>query len=295
MTTEKIRTIIILLYSTDFFVFTVFTFKIDFGLTMKRIESRNNPIIKSVVALRNRREREALRIFYFEGVHLLEEFVRSGKKLKQLFIREDVAEKYSSLANSAGCEVFEVTSSVYEKITEEKAPQGLFAVSDYLDNVCSFDEKQAKAISGNSILLSDLQDTGNVGTVIRTAAALGCNVILCGNCADIYSPKTVRATMGAVFMSEVYIAENTEAAVGLLRNAGKRVIATALTDKAETLGKFEILPDDSFVIGNEGKGLTAEVISKCDFTAIIPMTGKTESLNAANASSIIMWETARGR
>ena len=262
---------------------------------MKRIESRNNPIIKSVVALRNRREREESRLFYFEGVHLLEEFVRSGKKLKQLFVREDVAEKYSSLANSAGCEVFEVTSSVYEKITEEKAPQGLFAVSDFLDNVCVFDEKQAKAISGNSILLSDLQDTGNVGTVIRTAAALGCNVILCGCCADIYSPKTVRATMGAVFMSEVYIAESTESAVELLRKAGKRVIATALTDKAQILGRFEIRPDDCFVIGNEGKGLSESVISKCDFTAIIPMTGKTESLNAANASSIIMWETARGR
>lgn len=262
---------------------------------MKRIESRNNPIIKSVISLRNRREREEHNLFYFEGVHLLEEFVRSGRKPKCLFVRDDVAERYSNLVASADCEVYLVTSSVYDKITEEKSPQGIFTLADYLPNVCAFDKKAAINLSGNSILLSDLQDTGNVGTVIRTAAALGCNVILCGNCADIYSPKTVRATMGAVFMSDVYIAKDTETAVDLLRESGKRVIATALTDKAETLGRFEVLPNDCFVIGNEGKGLTMTVISKCDFTAIIPMTGKTESLNAAAASSIIMWETARGR
>ena len=261
---------------------------------MKRIESRNNPIIKSMAALRSRRDREEQRLFFFEGVHLLEEFVRSGRSPKWLFVREDVSEKYAELIEKADCEVYEVTSSVYDKITEEKAPQGLFTVADYLDNVKSFDEETAKGFSGNGLLLSDLQDTGNVGTVLRTTAALDCKVILCGNCADIYSSKTVRATMGAVFTNEVYIAKDTEAAIGLLQKQGRRVIAAALSEKAETFGRFEIKPDDCFAIGNEGKGLTEAVISKCDFTAIIPMSGKTESLNAATASAMILWEAKRG-
>jgi TrmH family RNA methyltransferase len=100
--------------------------------------------------------------------------------------------------------------------------------------------------------------------------------------------------MGAVFTNEVYIAKDTEAAIGLLQKQGRRVIAAALSEKAETFGRFEIRPDDCFAIGNEGKGLTEAVISKCDFTAIIPMSGKTESLNAATASAMILWEAKRG-
>lgn len=265
-----------------------------YGLGMKRIESRNNPIIKSVVELHSRRDREEQRLFFFEGVHLLEEFLRSGRTPKCLFVREDVSGKYAGLVNNANCEVYEVTSSVYDKITEEKAPQGLFTVADHLDNVKEFDASVAKKLSGNSLLLSDLQDTGNVGTVLRTAAALDCKVILCGNCADVYSAKTVRATMGALFTNEVYIAENTEAAIELLQGQGRRVIAAALSENAETFGRFEIKPDDCFAIGNEGKGLAERVISKCNLTAIIPMSGKTESLNAATASAMILWEAKRG-
>jgi TrmH family RNA methyltransferase len=266
---------------------------------MKRIESRNNPIIKSMAALRFRRDREEQRLFFFEGVHLLEEFVRSGRSPKWLFVREDVSEKYAALIEKADCEVYEVTESVYDKLTEEKAPQGIFTVSDFLDNVVFLDDTSVASlpsmINGNSVMLCDLQDNGNVGTVIRTAAAMGCDVILCGRCADVYSPKTVRATMGAIFMNGVYVCPSAESAIRAFRNANKRVIATALTENARTLGEFEINPTDCFVIGNEGKGLTDSVIGECDFTAIIPMSGRTESLNAASASSMILWEARRGR
>lgn len=262
---------------------------------MKRIESRNNPTIKSMVSLSSRRDREEKRLFCFEGVHLLEEYLRADKTPHSIFVREDVAERYASLIASANCEVYEVTSSVYDKLSGEKAPQGIFTVSEYLDNVPMLDENTVSDIKGNAVMLADLQDTGNVGTVIRTAAALDCDVLLCGNCADIYSSKTVRATMGALFTSRVYICRDTEAAIALLRSGGRRVIATALTEKAEVLGRFEVLPNDCFVVGNEGRGLTDSVISRCDFTCIIPMSGKTESLNAATASAMLLWEARRGR
>lgn len=268
-------------------------------VAMKRIESRNNPTIKSLVLLKDKRSREEKKQFFFEGVHLLEEYLRAGLKPHALFVREDAVAKYEELIAKADCELYELTSSVYDKITEEKAPQGIFTLSDYLPHIVrvgadiSYDEF-AKKIKGISVMLSDLQDNGNVGTVVRTAAALDCDVILAGSCADVYSSKTIRATMGAIFFNPLYICPDGIASAEALQREGKRVIATALTENAKQLGRFEVKADDCFVIGNEGKGLKSEFIEKCSFTAIIPMSGKTESFNAANAASIIMWEAKRG-
>ncbi len=261
---------------------------------MKHIESRNNPTIKWAATLTAKKGREAEGLFCFEGVHLLEEYIRSGNVPKMLFVREDALDKYGDLVNSAGCELFSVTRSVYEKLTEEKAPQGIFTVSARLNNIKPLNQDTVKELNGVSIALADLQDNGNVGTVIRTAAAFDCNVILCGNCADIYSPKTVRATMGALFFANVYVADSALDCVALLQSHNKRVIATALTDKAQTLGRFGLKDNDCFMVGNEGKGLKDDVISQCDLTAIIPMSGKTESLNAATAAAVILWEAKRG-
>ncbi len=267
---------------------------------MKRIESRNNPTIKSMVALRQRRDREENRLFYFEGVHLLEEYLRAGRVPYAVFVREDAASRYSELISRAGCDVYEVTSSVYDKLTEEKAPQGIFTVSSFLPNVHTVGEdisyeQLSEKIKGNSIMLVDLQDNGNVGTVVRTSAALSSDILLCGTCADVYSAKTVRATMGAMFFADIFVCRDAIAAVDALRSGGKRVIASALTDKAEVLGRFDTEGTDCFVVGNEGQGLGSQLISHCDFTAIIPMSDKTESFNAANAASILLWEARRGR
>lgn len=263
---------------------------------MKRIESRNNPTIKNMTALRDKRARESARSFCFEGVHLLEEFLRAGKIPKCIFVREDVSEKYAHLIGESGCEVIEVTDSVYEKLSEEKAPQGIFTVSDFLDNVIFVaDGDFASGIKGNSVMLVDMQDNGNVGTVIRTAAAMDCDVILCGRCADVYSPKTVRATMGALFTNKVYICPDASLAVKAMQKNGKRVLASALDDKAVQLGDFVIKSGDCFAVGNEGQGLCESFISESDITVYIPMSSKTESLNAASAAAMLMWEAKRSK
>lgn len=266
---------------------------------MKRIESRNNQTIKDMIALRDRREREERRLFYFEGVHLLEEYLRAGNTPYALFVREDALEKYRELVSGIDCELYEVTDSVYSKLTEEKAPQGIFTVSRFLDNLhfigndVSY-EDFPHMINGISIMPVDLRDNGNVGTVIRTSAALGCDVLLCGSCADIYASKTVRATMGAVFTNEIFVCRDTIGVIKALQSEGRRVIASALTDNASLLGGFDINDNDCFLVGNEGQGLTDEVIGQCDMTCIIPMSGRTESLNAAIAASILLWEAKRG-
>jgi TrmH family RNA methyltransferase len=101
--------------------------------------------------------------------------------------------------------------------------------------------------------------------------------------------------MGALFTGEIFVCPNTVEAIEALKDQDRRVIATALTDNAYTLGEFEIDRNDIFAVGNEGKGLSDEVIGACSMTAIIPMSGKTESLNAAVASAICLWEAKRGR
>lgn len=264
---------------------------------MKYIESRNNPTIKNTVLLKDRRGRKESGRFIFEGVHLLEEYLRFGHKPLMLFVREDALSRYEALVASAGCEVVSVGESVYEKLTEEKSPQGILTVSGFLEHIvfCSPDCSELNEISGNSLMLVDLQDNGNVGTVIRTAASLGCDPILCGSCADIYSSKTIRATMGALFASRVYICASPENAVSALKSGGRRVFAAALTENAEVLGGFGIEPTDAFAVGNEGQGLSEAFISVCDKAVIIPMSGRTESLNAASAASMILWEAKRGR
>lgn len=265
-----------------------------------RIESRNNPTIKNTTALRDKRERDEKGLFYFEGVHLLEEYLRAGNTPKAIFVREDVSVKYSPLTESAGCEIYTVTESVYSKLSEEKAPQGIFTVSERLPNI-RFAESDitlsdmAAGIKGNSVMLADLRDAGNVGTVIRTAAALDCAVLLCGSCADIYSSKTVRATMGALFTAEIYVCPETNKAVNAMQGCGKRVIASALDSRAEKLGELEIKETDCFAVGNEGQGLDKAVIEQCGKACFIPMSDKTESLNAAIAASILLWEARRGK
>ena len=189
---------------------------------------------------------------------------------------------------------------MYDKLTDEKAPQGIFTVSRYLDNVFLVGKdiesgELAKRINGNSVMLADIQDTGNAGTIIRTSAAMGCDVILAGKCADVYSQKTVRATMGALFTNNVYICPDAVSVIKALQGCQKRVIASALNENACVLGDFEIKDTDCFVIGNEGQGLSDEVIRACDMTAFIPMSGRTESLNAASAAAMLLWEAKRGR
>ncbi|MBR0232327.1 MAG: RNA methyltransferase [Clostridia bacterium] len=264
---------------------------------MNRIESRNNGIIKSVAALKDCSGRRAAGRFFFEGAHLLEEYLRSGRTPRALFVREDALARYSSLAGRAGCEVYEVTAPVYEKLTEEKAPQGILAVADTLPEIKEIGVSNAAEVigsfgGGHAVVLENLQDPGNVGTIIRTAAAFGSSVVLC-SCADIYSVKTLRAAMGALFFCRAAVCRSAETAVNALHACGRRVISAALYGRTLPLGGFEIQPGDCFVIGSEGGGVSQKTLDMCDFSARIPMTDSAESLNAAAAAAVFLWEAGR--
>ncbi len=252
---------------------------------MEKITSRQNEKVRQTAFLKNKNERQSSGLFFFEGVHLLEEYLRFGHSPEYIFVTSGMAYRLLPLLEKWESRVYEVTDSVYEKMTDERSPQGVLCVSRFLDNV-----KNTSPVSG-SLLMESLQDNGNVGTIIRTAASLGVNgIAVSADCADLYSPKTVRATMGALFSADIAVIDDMPSAIRKLRDGGSRVFAALLDENAKKLGEMPLLADDSFVIGNEGAGVSRECAEVCDGGVFIPMSGRTESLNASAAAAIILWE-----
>ena len=142
------------------------------------------------------------------------------------------------------------------------------------------------------LLLSSLRDPGNLGTVIRSAAAFGCEeIILSSDCADLYNPKTVRAAMGTLFRQRVCYVPSLEDTVGLMRECGYRVYSAVLDDSAVPLNRLELDRGCAFIIGNEGHGIAQSVIEASTGTVYIPMAPGVESLNASAAAAVFMWQS----
>ncbi|MBR4852355.1 MAG: RNA methyltransferase [Clostridia bacterium] len=255
---------------------------------MKVITSRNNERIKDVVRLRDRKARTESGLFFIEGIHLAEEYIRHCGFPLEVYFTEKAYNSYRDFFASLPEDIlYSVSDSVFDKISTESSPQGIICVC----KACSF--SQSLPEKGSFLFLESVRDTGNLGTIIRTAVSLGVEgIILSPDCADIYNPKTLRASMGAVFAADIFMPAEFSAAVTAAKKYGK-VYATALYDNSLELGKFKVCKNDSFIIGNEGQGITEEIRSLADNTVIIPMTGKTESLNAAAAAAIIIWEMTR--
>lgn len=144
------------------------------------------------------------------------------------------------------------------------------------------------------VLLEAVRDPSNIGAIIRSAAAIGVDrLILSADCADIYNPRAVRASMGTLFNQPIDRVSDMAQTVRDLAACGRRVFAAALDERAMHLGSFEILHGDCVVIGNEGHGLSQGVIDACTNSVIIPMSGRAESFNAAVAASLLMWEFSK--
>ena len=260
---------------------------------MRRIDSKSNPQIVRAGKLSSRKHREEEKLFFFEGVHLLEEYLRFGHTPHTVFVTETALSRYGDLlASLPEDRVCLVPDHVFAKLSTEQAPQGILTVSPYLS--CVREVTKASQVPGRALLLQSVRDNGNVGTVLRTAAALGWSVVLSADCADVYASKTVRASMGALFARNTYLCKDPASLVASLRENGRRTFAAALGEKSCLLGQFAVGEDDVFIIGNEGQGISPELIAACDSAVLIPMTDGAESLNASIAAAVIMWEGVRG-
>ena len=276
------------------------------------ITSRQNRRVVELVKLDDRRAREKTRTFRFDGVKLLCEALRRGMELESVFLRVGTAERvaarmeelYGCSLSEVGCPVFGVEDSLFEKISQENAPEGVITVAKYIDKSHNFiiiykeDENDARK-DAPVLLLESVRDPLNVGAIIRSAAALGVGrLIMSADCADLYHPKTLRAAMGPLFSMPITRVEDLAGTVTALRQSGRRVYAAALDDTAIRLGSQEFDEERKdhpvgAVIGNEGHGLSESVIAACDRSVYIPMEADTESLNAGVAAALIMWELGR--
>lgn len=239
--------------------------------------------------LRERSERRKSGLFAAEGDHLCGEIAglaESGDVALFLYT-EKASEKYPSTVERlcGKCrESFCITEDLAEYISDTKSSQGLFAA-------CAVRARVIPESAERVVILDGVQDPGNVGTIIRTAEALGFDgVIFTGACADVFSPKVLRSSMG----SALRIPFEEQAADTLReRLAGFSLYAAMLDEKAARLGAEKFPDRTAVVIGSEGGGVSPEIAALCDKTLYIPISGA-ESLNAAIAAGIIMWEISKG-
>lgn len=243
----------------------------------ERITSRKNPLLQQVKKLfASRREREMAGLFAADGVKLLEEAVKYCPGLETVILSDEVE---ASLPEQV--RLIRVPRDVMESISPMAAPQGAVFL-------CRLPEKKLFSPKPGMLLLDGIQDPGNLGTILRTADALDVTVVLLEGCADPYSHKVVRASMGAVFRTPVVTA-SWEQVSSACREAGIPVAVTALEDGAVDIRQAE-LSQMAVVIGSEGQGVRREILESAEEKLIIPMNPHCESLNAAVAAAITMWQ-----
>ena len=255
------------------------------------ISSRKNSAVLRYRSLnRDRKEREEAGEFNIEGAKLCYEAVSCGMKITAAFITESAIEKYPEVFAALREKInpFVITEDISEYISDTKSPQGIFVTAEMIDKSKNAD----KIDSGRYVILDGLQDSGNIGTILRTADALGMDgVILSPDCCDVYSPKTVRSAMGSLFRVPFVRAVLPEA-IEKLKSKGFKIYAAMLDEKAESLSDTVFPEKTAVVIGNEGNGVSAETAAAAENRLYIPIQNA-ESLNAAVACSIICCEIKR--
>ena len=246
-------------------------------MTEQRITSRKNPLLQQVKKLlSSKKAREEAGLFAADGTKLLEEAVKYYPGLETVILSDGIQAQVPDHVR-----VVRVPGDVMESISPMQAPQGALFL-------CRLPEKTEFIAKPGMLLLDGIQDPGNLGTMLRTADALGVSVALLEGCADPYSHKVVRSSMGAVFRTPVIQTTWEEVSEGC-RAAGIRVAVTALSERASDIRKADV-KNMAVVIGSEGQGVRREILENADAELIIPMTAHCESLNAAVAASIVMWQ-----
>ncbi len=269
------------------------------------ISSRQNPVVKWAASLGEKKGRVSERSFIAEGEKLCFEAARAGLEVTHIFISESkkehllpIIEKEFSRDIFKNTRVFCLSESAFEKISTEKAPQGVVIVIKYLDFFKELDiiykEEFFLQPSERAIALCSVRDPGNLGAIIRSAVAFGVeHIVLSADSAELYNPKTVRSAMGSLFKIKFTVVKNFFEFVSCARAVGRRVFAAELTEGAVALSSVNANKQDIFIIGNEGHGIPEEISCACNRSVFIPISEATESLNAAVAASILIWEQSK--
>lgn len=250
-----------------------------------------NPMVKAAAELKQKKYRQQQGLFLAEGLRTVEEAVRYGA-VQSIFytaIEDDRTRAVLEEAAAKQIKLVCVSDKVLKKIADTETPQGITAV-------CEMRSKRLDDFlaSGKMLLVLDrVTDPGNIGTMLRTADAAGVGgLLLLQGCADIYAPKTVRASMGSLFHLPVLSGLSEELLVQAARKAGYELLVTCL-DGADNLYKADLQGRIAFVMGNEANGVSPALLAAADKRVFIPMQGRAESLNVAMAAGIVMFEALR--
>ena len=243
----------------------------------ERITGRKNPLLQQVrKLLSSRKERQQTGLFVADGTKLLAEAVRWWPGLHTVILSDGVQADVPE-----GVRTVYVPEDVMESISPMQTPQGALFI-------CRLPEQTPFVPQKGMLLLDGIQDPGNLGTILRTADALDIPVALLEGCADPYSHKVVRSSMGAVFRRPV-VQTTWQEVQEKCKEAGISVAVTALSDRAQDIRQAQ-LNTMAVVIGSEGQGVRKEILEAAQAELIIPMNERCESLNAAIASAIVMWQ-----
>lgn len=256
------------------------------------ITSTSNGKIKTIQNLRKKAKyRKEEKLFIIEGIRLFQETPK--ELLKEVYVSENAENSLKEQLFDVKYEV--VSDNIFASISDTQTPQGILAV---VRQPASSLEKILGKENPLLLILEDLQDPGNLGTIMRTAEGAGVTgILMTKGCVDIYNPKVVRSTMGSIYRMPFLYLETQEEFDEIFRQLKQRNIVTygAALMESKDYDKYSYQTGSAFVIGNEGNGLSKKALSLCEKYVKIPMCGQLESLNAAVASSILMYEAFRQR
>lgn len=258
---------------------------------MQTITSKDNELIKHIRKLKDKKYRDESNEYVVEGVKLVEEAVKENAKIKQIIVCEDTTRTYEIpthiMLEIARYECISVSNKVFNIITQVTNPQGIMAIIEKNAQDAQIDYSQDIIV-----VLDDVQDPGNLGTILRTVDSIGLNqIIVSKGTADAFNSKVVRSTMGAIFRIKIIEVENLAQAIKEMRKHHFKLMVTSLQTKNSI---YDIdFNKKIIVIGNEANGVSKEIQDMADEKAKIPMLGRTESLNASVAAGVVMYEYVR--
>ncbi len=266
---------------------------------MEIITGMTNAKVKSAVNLEQKKYRDKHKLFILEGLRNAEMVQDKKADVKMCFCTEKMlknpraAALIQSLEQNTACSVYQVSDNIYAKLSDTKSPQGLMLIVK--QNSVDMEELNHRVKENSFFLVLDrLQDPGNIGTIIRTADAMGADGIICLNgTADVFSPKVVRSAMGSLFNLPICIKASEENLSEFALKNNLKVYASALEKEAKAVWDIDYKKSCIVILGNEANGVSDSLLKLSDEKIYIPMKGNAESLNVANAAAMIIYERCR--
>lgn len=261
------------------------------------VTSPQNKFLKLAASLKRKKYRDELGLFLVEGVRLVEEAAQSSWLVETCIytvqaLKQERVQEILSLLRSKDCRILQVSPALFDKITDTQEPQGIIAI--VRKHTYSFNDALSKE-KPFFVVLDEVQDPGNVGTVIRTAVAAGCSgVILTKGCADVFASKVVRASMGSIFHVPIFENLTTDEVVSYFAEHGITMLATSL-QSSKVYFTVDLTVAVAIVFGNEGNGVSQTLLDHAENRLYIPLRGSVESLNVAASAAVILYEAVRQR